>query len=164
MSVRIRRPFGRSKGSVAVECALVLPFLLLLLSGLLFLGRILWMYTVAEKAAHDGAKFLATTTLREIKPSSSGAEIPVALVAQKIAMDEVAELNPGGGASATVLCYVGTANPYWDRCYGFDVPRKVLVRVTISVSDPFLNAYTSLFTNGEPIILRAVMATDYVGG
>jgi Flp pilus assembly protein TadG len=164
MSAPIRKPSLRKRGSVAVECAIVLPILLLLISGLLFFARVFWCYTVAQKAAHDGARFLAATTVREIAPSSAGPVVPVAVVAQKIAMDELAELNPGGGISATALCYVGSPTPYWDLCYGYDVPKKVSVRVTVSVSDPFFDPFTELFTDGGPIILRAVMATDYVGG
>jgi hypothetical protein len=164
MSAPIRKPSLRKRGSVAVECAIVLPILLLLISGLLFFARVFWCYTVAQKAAHDAARYLAATTLREIAPSSPGPEVAAALVAQKIAMDEVEELNPGGGIGVSALCYVGSPTPYWDRCFGFDVPKKVMVRVTISITDPFFDPFTELFTDGSPIILRAVMATDYVGG
>ena len=102
MSALIRKPSLRRRGSVAVECAIVLPVLLLLISSLLFFARVFWCYTVAQKAAHDGARFLATTTLREITPSSTGNDVPVALVAEKIARDEVAELNPGAGIGVEV--------------------------------------------------------------
>lgn len=164
MNAIIRKPSLRGRGSVAVECAIVLPILLLMVSGLLFLARIFWCYTVAEKAAHDAARFLATATLREITPSTAGTDVPIALVAEKIARDEIAELNPGGGMGVSVLCYEGTPTPYWDHCFGFYVPKKVLVRVTISVSDPFFDPFTSIFTDSKPIVLSAVMATDYVGG
>jgi hypothetical protein len=157
-----RKPRGRERGSVAVECVTVLPVLFLLLSAMLFFGRVFWHYTVAEKAAHDAAGFLARTTLREIK-TPNGGEVAVALVAAKIAQEELKELNPGGGVFVTISCYVGEPDSYWDRCYGIDLPKKVMARVTVSINDPFLDAFTSEFTNGEPIILRAVMATDYVG-
>lgn len=166
MSALIRKPSLRRRGSVAVECAIVLPFLLLLVSGLLFFGRVFWCYTVAQKASHDAASFLATTTLREIKPSSAGPEVAIAVAAKKIATDELAELNTGGGVSVTAMCQVVSSSggtPYWDLCYGYYVPRKILVRVTVSISDPFLDSFTSIFTNSEPIILSAAMATDYVG-
>lgn len=163
MSVLLRKPSLRRQGSIAVECAIVLPILLLLISSLLFFARLFWCYTVAQKAAHDGARFLATTTLREITPSSTGNDVPVALVAEKIARDEVAELNPGAGIAVSVQCYEGSPTPYWDHCFGIDVPKKVMVRVTVPVYDPFFNSFTSILTDG-PIVLRAVMATDYVGG
>jgi hypothetical protein len=152
-----------TKGSVAVECAIVLPMLVFLISGMLFFARVFWCYTVAQKAAHDAARFLATATPREIKPTLTGNDVPIALVAQQIARDEVADLNPGGGIGVEVLCYVGEPAAYWGHCFGFDVPTKVLVRVTIPVTDPFFDPFTSMFTNGEPIILRTVMAADYVG-
>jgi len=164
MSALIRKPSLRRRGSVAVECAIVLPVLLLLISSLLFFARVFWCYTVAQKAAHDGARFLATTTLREITPSSTGNDVPVALVAEKIARDEVAELNPGAGIGVEVLCYQGTPTPYWGHCFGIDVPKEVLVRVTVPVMDSFFDPFTEFFTDGNPIVLRAVMATHYVGG
>lgn len=164
MNPLIRKPSLRRRGSVAVECALVLPFLLLLISGMLFFARVFWSYTVAEKAAHDAARFMASTTLREITPSSTGNDVPVALVAEKIARDEVAELNPGAGIAVSVQCYAGSPTPYWDHCFGIDVPQKVMVRVTVPVYDTFFDPFTSVFTDGRPIVLRAVMATDYVGG
>lgn len=164
MSALIRKPSLRSQGSIAVECAIVLPVLLLLISSMLFFARVFWCYTVAQKAAHDGARFLATTTLREITPSSTGSDVPVALVAEQIARDEVAELNPGAGIGVEVLCYQGTPTPYWGHCFGIDVPKDVLVRVTVPVMDSFFDPFTEFFTDGNPIVLRAVMATNYVGG
>jgi hypothetical protein len=152
----------RERGSVAVECAIVLPILLILVSGMLFFGRVFWHYTVAEKAAHDAARFLATTSLRDMK-AANGGEVPMAVVAGKIAQEETKELSPGGYVFVTMSCYVGDPDPYWDRCYGVDVPKRVMARVTIQLTDPFLDAFTAEFTNGDPIVLRAVMATDWVG-
>jgi hypothetical protein len=135
---------------------------LIMLTGLLFFGRVFWHYTVAEKAAHDAARFLATTSFRDMK-AANGGEVPVAVVARKIALEETQELSPGGYVTATMLCYVGDPDPYWDLCYGFDVPKRVMARVTIQLTDPFFDAFTSEFTNGDPILLKAVMATDWVG-
>lgn len=44
-------------GSSAVEFALVLPLLLLLLFGIIDVGRWIWTYNEAEKAAQMGARF-----------------------------------------------------------------------------------------------------------
>ncbi|MDT1837773.1 pilus assembly protein, partial [Acinetobacter baumannii] len=43
----------KERGSAAVEAAIVLPALILFLAVPLFLARIFWYYSVAEKAAHD---------------------------------------------------------------------------------------------------------------
>ena len=162
MSTVIRTPSIRTKGSIAVECAIVLPILLLLISGMLFFARVFWCYTVAQKAAHDGARFLATTTLREIMPSSPGAVVPAALVAQKIAIDEVAELTPGNPVSVEVQCY-NVGSPRWSSCLAYYTPQKVLVSVTVSVTDDIFAPFTTDFTDGRPITFTTVMATDYVG-
>jgi Flp pilus assembly protein TadG len=143
---RLRRKLpARERGSVAVECAIVIPIFLFMLSGMLFFGRLFWHYTVIQKAAHDAARFLATAPLRDMM-AANGADVPLALVASKIASDEIAELNPGDS-----------------KCYGDKVPQKILARVKLQVTDPFLDAYTAEFTDGNPIQIEAVMATDWVG-
>lgn len=161
---RLRRKLpARERGSVAVECAIVIPIFLFMLSGMLFFGRLFWHYTVIQKAAHDAARFLATAPLRDMM-AANGADVPLALVASKIASDEIAELNPGGLVFVpSIQCFVGTPT-YWDsKCYGDKVPQKILARVKLQVTDPFLDAYTAEFTDGNPIQIEAVMATDWVG-
>lgn len=156
------RPARRIRGSVAIECALLLPVFFLMLGAMLFFGRVMWHYTVAEKAAHDAARFLAAAPVTEMR-ASGGGEVPVVAVARKIAEAEVAELNPGVGLSISILCYVGDTALYWDPCSGLETPKKIMVRVTVSVSDPFFGLFITDITAGDPILLRAVMATDYVG-
>ena len=154
----------RARGSIAVECALLLPIFIMLLTVMLFAGRIFWHYTVAEKAAHDAARFLATASLKEMRTPGGGTEVPIVALAKRIVQEEIEELNPGGFVVPSILCYVGpAANPYWEECFGIDTPRKIRVRVTVAISDPILESATSWLNNGEPIVLRAVMATDYVG-
>jgi Flp pilus assembly protein TadG len=144
----------------SVECAVVLFLFLIMLSGMLFFGRLCWHYTVLQKAAHDAGRFLATTSLREIV-TSTGGDVPVALVARQIVLDETAELNPGGLKYTPVIqCFVGAD---WDACDGAQIPKRVKVRAKAEFSDPFLDAYTSVYTDGDSILLQAVMATDWVG-
>lgn len=158
-----RKNAPRVRGSVAVEAAIILPMLSLLVTALLFFCWIFWHYTVAEKAAHDATRFLAAASAREMQPNSGGAEVPVVAVAQRIVAMETAELNPGGGIATRISCFVGDSAPYWDGCFGFSRPKRVMVRVTVSISDPFFDALLGAFTAGQPIVLTTVVVTDYAG-
>lgn len=162
MKGHFRHARKRSRGSVAVECALILPVILALMTSVLLLGRIFWTYTAAEKAAHDAARFLASVPVKDMR-GTNGEVVPVISVAKQIARDEMRDTALGAVASTTILCYGGTPDPYWEECIGIDTPLKVRVRVTVTITDPLFTQLTWWFNGGEPIVLRAVMATDYVG-
>lgn len=162
MKTRRQNPFRRTQGSIAIECALILPVLLMLMTTMLLLGRIFWSYTVAEKAAHDAARFLASVPIKDMRVST-GEAAPIVSVAKQIARDELDEMKLGTIASTTIFCYGGTPEPYWEECLGFDTPLKIRVRVTVAITDPVFEQFTWWFNGGEPLLLRAVMATDYVG-
>lgn len=54
-----RRGKKRERGQSLVEVALSFPILLLILSGMLDIGRVYYTYIALEDAAAEGAKFLA---------------------------------------------------------------------------------------------------------
>jgi hypothetical protein len=59
-----RRSFLRDeRGGGAVEFALVLPFLILMLFGIIDCGRWLWYYNMANKATQAGARVAAVTQI-----------------------------------------------------------------------------------------------------
>jgi hypothetical protein len=148
----------RRQGSVAVEFAVLLPVLLLLLAAPLLFGRVFWHYTVAQKAAQDAVRFLAAANAAEIKtPGAGGTEAPVAAVARAIVQAEIAELNGGlYPPGVDVLCDGGT-------CFGFQIPTRVAVRVTVPIYDNYLGQFTSEITGGDQILLNPVATTSYVG-
>lgn len=151
----------REGGSVAIECAAVLPFLFALLAGALFFGRFLWHYTVAEKAAQDAARFLATASPTELQMPTPDGDPYIAVAAKALAKAEIAELNPG--------MYVPTARVYCDfgECETYKAPpTMVSVHVGMRVDDPFLTPFTSMFTDDESDIGIQIDATGrsyYVG-
>ena len=51
------------RGASAAEFALVLPFLLLMLFGMIDVGRFMYEYNLAEKATQMGARYAVTTEL-----------------------------------------------------------------------------------------------------
>jgi hypothetical protein len=142
----------RATGSVAVEFAALLPVLILLTAGVLFLGRVFWHYTVAQKAAHDAVTFLASVPGGEFKIQGPNREAPVAAVARDIAFTETAESNLGEGVlpGVTVACDLGT-------CAGAKLPTRLLVRVELPITDPFFPA----FTGDDEIFLYAVATMNY---
>jgi hypothetical protein len=158
MKRSLRQSKLRGQGSVAVEFAVLLPVILILLAAPLLFGRVFWHYTVAQKAAQDAVRFLAAANAAEIKtPGAGGTEAPVAAVARAIVQAEIAELNGGRyPPGVDVLCDGGT-------CFGFQIPTRVAVRVTVPIYDNFFGQITSEITGGDQILLNPAATTSYVG-
>jgi len=80
----IRR--ARDRGQSLVEFAIVLPILLLLLSGVIDVGRILFTYIALTDAAQEGAIFAAheptsaATIVDRVRSSSNHGEVTSATV------------------------------------------------------------------------------------
>lgn len=147
---------SRQRGVAAVELAIILPILVLLLAVPFYFGRVFWHYTVAEKAAHDAALYLSSIPVTEMKSQARIAA--VVDVAHQIYDLEVAELNPGiYPPTSTFLC--GTF-----VCGGLSVPDTVRVAVQMRVFDDFLNLLTTDYTDEEGgIVLTADVTLPYVG-
>ena len=144
-------------GSVAVECAVFLPILLLTLAVPLFFARVFWYYNVAEKAAHDAARFLSAATQAEIKAQGSGfSEPPIAGVARSIAMAELEEITPGlDGLRVDVQCDGGPC--------GIIVPQTVRAFVRIQMRDWIFPAFSSAYYGDEGVILVTDVTMRYAG-
>ena len=53
----------RHRGSAAVEFALLLVLLLIIVAGIIEFGRVFWYYDALTKATRDSARFLSNTRL-----------------------------------------------------------------------------------------------------
>lgn len=149
----------RQRGIAALEAVLVLPLLLLLLAWITFFGRYFWHYTVAQKAAHDAARYLATVPQREMKtPGFGGGQAPVTQVAQAIAVQETAELNPGPFPPSVMV----SCQPL--GCTGLSLPGKVRVLVVMQMTDDLFSPITSLVLGDDGLLLTADVTMLYVGG
>ena len=150
---------GRAeKGSIAVETVFCLPLLILFLVVPLFLARAFWYYSVAEKAAHDGARFLSNARQSEIVAASGsgGAELPIAQLAEAIAHAELDEIKPAlEWFSITALCDL-------DDC-GFAVPQTVRLSVRLRMRDEIFGPFTSEYFGDGPLLLEARVTMRYVG-
>ena len=124
-------PPGRrcSSGVAAVEFALALPVMLVLLVLPLYLGWYLYHQTVAQSAAQNAARYLSKIPVSEIiNPYRAPA---VAAVANQLAAAMLKELRPGGIApSIAVTC---NSTP----CVGAGKPATVTVAIQITVEDIF---------------------------
>ncbi|MCD2518364.1 pilus assembly protein [Massilia sp. G4R7] len=153
----LRRHRRKQRGGVAIEAAILLPVIILFLAVPLFLARIFWYYSVAEKAAHDGARFLSQVSRVEIQASSGGAEPGVAALAKAIVNAELAEIRPGlVGATPSVLCD-GL------MCGGLSVPSMVRVAVQIRVRDDIFGFVTDPFFGEDGLLLTADVTVRYAG-
>jgi hypothetical protein len=142
----------------------MLFILIPLLAAALFFGRFVWHYTVAEKAAHDAARFLASASPTELKVPSATGEALIVGAAKSLAQAEIAELYPSATYPALVYIYCDSG-----PCLPFPtapIPATVSVYVTMSVEDPFLDWVSSLFTGDTGPIAIQIDATGssyYVG-
>jgi Flp pilus assembly protein TadG len=144
-----RRRAPRQRGLAAVELAMVLPVLVLLLMFPLYLGRVFWHYTVIQHAAQDAARYLSRVPVSEITNTTRVAS--VAAVAQTIVAEEMADLAPGSVApNVEVKCGAG-------NCTGFTKPSTVRVFIELQIEDIFFSVYT------YPLTLSADVTYPYQG-
>lgn len=91
--------FREQKGVAAVEFALVLVFLLLLVAGIVEFGRAFWYYDALTKATRDGARFLSIADRETFDTFIDDAQTLVANAAN------AANLNPALTSSqVSVTC------------------------------------------------------------
>lgn len=146
------------KGSIAVETVFCLPILILFLVVPLFFARIFWYYSVAQKAAHDGARILASAAQFEIMPSNGtgDARLPVAALAEAVAHAELDEIKPAlERYTVTALCDL-------DAC-GFEVPNTVRVSVRLKVRDEIFGPFTNQYFGEQALSLEARVTMRYAG-
>lgn len=154
---RIRLSRRREQGSVAVEAAVVLPILILFIAVPLFVARVFWYYSVAEKAAHDGARFMSQATRLEMQSSTGGAEPGVAVLARDIANDELDGIRSSlAGVTVTSQCDGLT-------CGGQVIPSTVRVAVQITVRDNILGVITDQYFGPDGLLLTSDVTMRYAG-
>lgn len=152
----IRHPATRAqRGVAAVELALVLPLLLIMLAVPLFFGRVFWHYTVAQKAAYDAVRYFATVPVTHMRnPNQVGYAVAVA---HAIVAQVTADLNPGPYPPAISVLCDGLL------CDGFSAPVKVKVGVRISMHDEMFPFVTSTFMGEYGLPLTAEVTMRYAG-
>jgi hypothetical protein len=154
-------------GSILVEFAIIVPILIVCLTVPLFLARIFWYYSVAQKATHDAARFLSTATQAEMRTlGSGGGEASAAALARWIAYTESEVLQ---GVTTPLWIYVECGVPTgssgfisYGNC-GFVVPQTVRVHMEMGINDDIFPEYTFRFFGENGLRLTADVTMRYAG-
>jgi cbb3-type cytochrome oxidase subunit 3 len=145
----------RQRGIAAIELAGILPVMLVFLGFSVFYGRVYWHYTAAHKAAHDAARYFASVPQIEFKsPTRTGFAVAVA---QFIAQQETADLNPGPYPPNIGVTCDGLP------CAGFAPPTVITVGVQLTMFDTIFNSVTGNVIGADPIPVTAAVTMRYVG-
>ncbi|HEX8480198.1 MAG TPA: TadE/TadG family type IV pilus assembly protein [Telluria sp.] len=146
------RRITRQRGVAAIEFAILVPVLLILLTAPLYVGRVLWHYTVVQKAAHDAARYLSTVPEAEMR--SIALAPSAAALADSIIQAELADLNTGSGPpSVTVMCN-GRA------CSGVTAWSTVSVYIETEMRDPF---FGTGYGGVDGLVITADVQMKYIG-
>lgn len=143
---------SRQGGIAAVELALVLPVFLLLLLLPAVLGRAFYYNTVAQKAAHDAALYLAAVRQMDItSPARASQEM---LVAQAILAAE----TPGMQFYASPTLQCDNLN-----CGAATAPGLIHVVLQLTLPADFFNDYAADNAGFYGMVVTADVTVPYVG-
>lgn len=134
--LRRRTPGGRwQRGAAAVEFAIMMPILAVLLAPTILYARYMWHYTVAHKAAQDAARYMSTVSVTEMRSRTLATHAKE--VAVEIARRELLELAPGEEyPDAEVQCD-GVQCGHRSG----SVPANIKVFVGFNMRDPIFHTY-----------------------
>jgi hypothetical protein len=171
MITSLKKLPGRlERGSIAIEMAIILPILLLVLTMPLFYARVFWYYSVAAKAAHDAARFLSTATQAEMRTlGDSGVEARVATIAAWIADTETEVLKPvmeRRAFEAQCGYPTGTGTPpniMYQRCNQNILPSTIKVYVGWTLYDDLFGEFTSALYPEEGLHMQPDVTMRYAG-
>jgi hypothetical protein len=144
----------RQRGSVAIELAVLFPILLMFVALPIFYSRCLWHYTVAQKAAQDAARYLATLPKAEM--TSPALASAAAARATEIARREIAELAPGSDIIGPIA-HCDTTDCGFLFPAG-TLPTTVKVNLWFTMSDPWFDIVL-----WNEIAITATVTMNYVG-
>lgn len=160
MSRAVHHRRARQRGVAAIELAIILPIMMILLAVPLFFGRVFWHYTVAQKAAHDGARYMSEIPLNDMTANSLTLIGHHLAVAGEIVADEMSDLN--SGPDPTVVTYSCEYPFGYANCDGKTTPKSVRVLVRITMTDAIFPGYTSEFIGDNGLVLNAAVTMPYV--
>lgn len=133
MKINFRPSSGKERGASAVELAIILPILLVLLSAPVFFAIFFWHYTVAQKAAQNAVRYVSTVSEQEMRvPNLTAAVVGMAT---QIAKDGTNELVFASRAPR-IRVFCGE----FALCEGVEggrLPELVTVTVDFAIKDTF---------------------------
>jgi Flp pilus assembly protein TadG len=99
----------RERGAAAVEFAIILPILLMLVGGVIDFGRLYWTQIMLSNAARDGVRLAAmgstTYTAAQVQSRTVTAAAPLTVATSGVTVTQCG----AGGTSASVVVVPQTA-------------------------------------------------------
>lgn len=158
------RRYGR--GSIAVETAILLPFLVLFLAfPSIMLAFYFRQYSAVQKAAHDAALYLSMAPRAEMNTAGPDGNFAALTVAQKIVEKELSGIVPSGTSVApSVFCtYRVAAATQVKPCTPqvFKVDSNALYRFDVGMNLPYINPMTG--NEVDNFYISIAVSTRYLG-
>lgn len=147
----------QQRGVAAVEFAVILPLLIILLTFPIFFGRVFMNYSVLQKSAHDAAIYFATIPISEMEnvSVSRAAEEVAASIANSGTEEITARSGSGGPPVIRVLCDDGPC--------GTGRPTAITVHIRMRLYDDLFNDFTWIAVGSNGILLESRVVVPYVG-
>ena len=112
---------GREHGAAALELALLLPMLTMLLLGLLDYGKYMYVSVTATEAAREGARKLSQTPVGNCSQTVAvNAAIAAAQGASGPAKTYMNQIYLGTQTTVTATCKTTPVNPTWEVALQID--------------------------------------------
>lgn len=130
-----RPPAPVQRGIVAVELALIIPVIVLIVAVTLMFGRAFMQYGVLQKASNNALHYLSSLPAVEMTHAASGA------IARATATQMVLDAGAGAGFNPLPVVYF-TCIP--GNCQTDGVkPVTIQLNTEMAISDPFIPNLTS---------------------
>lgn len=152
MKRRLKR--SSDTGSVLIELALTLPLIVSIAVMMFFFSQALQSYTLAQKASHDAARYLASidkTEMRSLTRIGEHLAVTRAIIAEETAGIHAEPYAP----SVSISCGVAL-------CDGYVIPDNVTVTIRLIREDLLFGDVTSDVTGGQ-LRLTAATTMPFVG-
>lgn len=167
----MKRPFKSPRrryehGSIAIETAVVLPFLLFVIGfPLIVLAFYFRQYTAVQKAAHDAAVYLSTAPRLEMTTTGPDGNFAALTVAKRIVEKELAGVVPADTSVApSIICiYKVAATTQGKPCTPamIRIDTQTLLRFDVGVNVPYINPLTG--QEMDSMYMSILASVRYVG-
>jgi hypothetical protein len=152
----------RQRGIVAIEAALSISFLAIFVTApSVYLAFYFFQYSAAQKAAHDAALYLSTSSRREMMNVGPDGENPASLsLARSIVTKELTGLTSAAPPDPGFVCGY-QQNPTtigWKPCTTTN--NQPLVTVAVSIDMQFMDPLTGADSG---LMISAYTPMHYVG-
>jgi Flp pilus assembly protein TadG len=163
--MRQKRRLGnvkRQRGAAAIEAAIIIPFILLpILACMLFLSRFIWYYSVAQKAVHDSALYMAGAPPAELK-GTEASTLALSIIAQETAdLDSTTETYPAINCGYKLS--PNSTTIIFTTCNPTKVPVAVQSTMAMTVSDPIFSTITAPILGGDGLTIFVYSMMNYAG-